>query len=101
MARKHEAPYRKYEDFDRLCRKVAGLLARGHVVGWFQGRGEFGPRALGNRSILGDPRDPGMQRKINVKIKRREGFRPFAPSVLEEDLGRYFDLDRATPYMLL
>jgi len=62
---------------------------------------EFGPRALGNRSILGDARNPEMQKKMNVKIKYREGFRPFAPSVLEEDIGEYFDLDRESPYMLL
>jgi carbamoyltransferase len=70
-------------------------------VGWFQGRMEFGPRALGNRSILGDPRNPEMQKRLNLKIKYREGFRPFAPSVLYEDLPDYFDLDRPSPYMLL
>ena len=70
-------------------------------MGWFQGRMEFGPRALGNRSILGDARNPEMQKKLNLKIKYREGFRPFAPSVLEEDIDKYFDLDRQSPYMLL
>jgi len=69
-------------------------------VGWFQGRMEFGPRALGNRSILGDARNPDMQKKLNLKIKYREGFRPFAPSVLEEDIPDYFHLDRPSPYML-
>lgn len=75
-----------------LAGRVAGELARGKVVGWFQGRMEFGPRALGNRSILGDPRDPGMKDRINAKVKRREAFRPFAPAVLEEEAAEYFDL---------
>jgi carbamoyltransferase len=79
---------------------VASKLADGAVVGWFQGRMEFGPRALGNRSILGDARNPGMQKKLNLKIKYREGFRPFAPSVLAEDVQDYFDLDSDSPYML-
>ena len=72
--------------------RTAGLLEKGKVVGWFQGRMEFGPRALGNRSILGDPRDPGMKDRINAKVKRREAFRPFAPAVLEEEAAAYFDL---------
>ena len=80
---------------------MAGLLGEGKVVGWFQGRMEYGPRALGNRSILGDPRQAEMQRKLNLKIKYREGFRPFAPSVLEEETGNWFDLDRPSPYMLI
>ena len=84
-----------------MTRDVAACLAQGNVVGWFQGRMEFGPRALGGRSILGDARNPEMQKKLNLKIKYREGFRPFAPSVLEEDIGEYFDLDRKSPYMLL
>jgi carbamoyltransferase len=90
-----------YSDFDELCFDVAELLSEGNVVGWFQGRMEYGPRALGNRSILGDPRNPEMQKKINLKIKYREGFRPFAPSVLEEKIEEYFDVDRPSPYMLL
>jgi carbamoyltransferase len=90
-----------FEKFDALASEVAAKLADGNVVGWFQGRMEFGPRALGNRSILGDARNPEMQKKLNLKIKYREGFRPFAPSVLEEDIGEYFDLDRQSPYMLL
>ena len=90
-----------YERFDELAHYVAVKLSEGHVVGWFQGRMEFGPRALGNRSILGDARNPEMQKKMNLKIKYREGFRPFAPSVLEEDIQDYFDLDRPSPYMLL
>jgi carbamoyltransferase len=90
-----------YQDFHMITSEVAAKLAQGSVVGWFQGRMEFGPRALGNRSILGDARNPEMQKKLNLKIKYREGFRPFAPSVLEEDIAEYFDLDRPSPYMLL
>jgi carbamoyltransferase len=90
-----------YESFDELARVVADRLADGKVVGWFQGRMEYGPRALGNRSILGDPRNPEMQKKLNLKIKYREGFRPFAPSVLEEDIQTHFEIDRPSPYMLL
>jgi carbamoyltransferase len=84
-----------------LTEQVAGLLAAGKVVGWMQGRMEFGPRALGNRSILADPRSPAMQRELNLKIKFRESFRPFAPSALAERAGEFFDLDRPSPYMLL
>ena len=80
---------------------VAGRLAEGAIVGWFQGRMEFGPRALGARSILGDPRDTEMQSAMNLKIKFRESFRPFAPSVLREDAKDYFDLDQESPYMLV
>lgn len=100
-ARKYEAKYKYYDNFDHLTQKVASLIADGKVIGWFQGRMEYGPRALGNRSILGDARNPEMQRKMNLKIKYREGFRPFAPTVLEEDIGEYFELDRPSPYMLL
>ena len=84
-----------------LPRTVADLIAEGKVIGWFQGRMEFGPRALGSRSIIGDPRNPQMQSQMNLKIKYRESFRPFAPSVLMEEVGRYFELDRPSPYMLL
>jgi len=98
---KYGSKARYYEDFQALTSDVASKLTEGHVVGWFQGRMEFGPRALGNRSILGDARNPEMQKKLNLKIKYREGFRPFAPSVLEEDIGEYFELDRESPYMLL
>ena len=98
---KYDAKAHHYESFQKLASEVAIKLADGNVVGWFQGRMEFGPRALGNRSILGDARNPEMQKKLNLKIKYREGFRPFAPSVLEEDIGEYFDLDRRSPYMLL
>lgn len=100
-ARKHDAPYKTFANFNDLASEVADLLAQGNAVGWFQGRMEYGPRALGNRSILGDPRHPEMQKKLNLKIKYREGFRPFAPSVLEEEIPRYFDLDRPSPYMLI
>jgi carbamoyltransferase len=101
LAKRYNAPYTHFADFDELARTTAALMAKGKVVGWFQGRMEYGPRALGNRSILGDARDPEMQKKMNLKIKYREGFRPFAPTVLEEDIGAYFDLDRPSPYMLL
>jgi carbamoyltransferase len=101
VASKYQAPYKFFEDFESLIKKTASFLADGKVVGWFQGRMEYGPRALGNRSILGDARNPDMQKKMNLKIKYREGFRPFAPSVLEEDIQTYFDLDRPSPYMLL
>jgi carbamoyltransferase len=101
MARKTKAVFTHYPDFKTLTRDVASKLAEGSVVGWFQGRMEFGPRALGNRSILGDARNPEMQKKLNLKIKYREGFRPFAPSVLAEDAPEYFDLDTDSPYMLL
>jgi len=89
-------------DEDTLCRKAASLIAEGNVVGWFQGRMEFGPRALGARSILGDARSPEMQSKLNLKIKFRESFRPFAPSVLSEHASEYFELNgHDSPYMLL
>ncbi|MFH1913898.1 MAG: carbamoyltransferase [Pseudomonadota bacterium] len=100
-ARRHDAPFTRFDDFDALCTRVSDLLAEGNCVGWFQGRMEYGPRALGNRSILGDPRHPDMQRKLNLKIKYREGFRPFAPSVLAEEAANYFELDRPSPYMLI
>jgi len=101
VARKYQAKFVKYDDFDKLCDKTADLLNGDIVIGWFQGRMEFGPRALGNRSILGDSRSPEMQKKLNLKIKYREGFRPFAPSVMEEEIKTFFDLDDITPYMLL
>ena len=101
VIRRHEAPYRHYEDVDELLHDVARLLDQGQVVGWFQGRMEWGPRALGNRSILGDARNPEMQKHLNLKIKYREGFRPFAPSVLHEETATFFELDRPSPYMLM
>jgi carbamoyltransferase len=88
-------------DRKALSERVAALLAAEQVVGWFDGRMEFGPRALGARSILGDPRSPRMQAQMNLKIKFREGFRPFAPSVLRERVSEYFELDADSPYMLL
>ncbi|MCG3167026.1 MAG: Decarbamoylnovobiocin carbamoyltransferase [Bacteroidia bacterium] len=100
MIRKYKAPFRKMS-FAELAEKAAELLADGNVVGWFQGRMEFGPRALGNRSILGDARNEEMQKKLNLKIKYREGFRPFAPSVLAEDCKDYFELEGISPYMLM
>lgn len=101
VIRRYQAPCLDYRNFDELCAEVARLIADGKVVGWFQGRMEYGPRALGNRSILGDPRHPDLQRRLNLKIKYREGFRPFAPSVLEECTREFFALDRPSPYMLL
>jgi carbamoyltransferase len=80
---------------------VARLIGSEKVIGWFQGRMEFGPRALGSRSILGDARSPEMQKTMNLKIKFRESFRPFAPSVLSEKVSEHFELDRGSPYMLL
>jgi len=100
LKRIHDAHFQRYDDFDELCNTVASVIVQGNIVGWFQGRMEFGPRALGNRSILGDPRNPDMQKKMNLKIKYRESFRPFAPAVLEEDRDEYFNLDCNSPYML-
>lgn len=100
-AKRYNADFRCFEDREELCETVADLISEGNVVGWFQDRMEFGPRALGNRSILADPRNPEMQKKLNLKIKYREGFRPFAPSVLESEIGNYFDIDVVSPYMLL
>ncbi len=87
-----------YED---LINKTSEILSNQKAVGWFQGRMEFGPRALGGRSILGDPRSENMQKNLNLKVKFRESFRPFAPSVLREDLSQWFDMDVDSPYMLL
>lgn len=101
MADNCGASYTLFKDFDALCEKVAEWLANGMVVGWFQGKMEWGPRALGNRSILASPTDQEMQKRLNLKIKFRESFRPFAPAVLYEDLQEYFDMERISPYMLL
>ncbi|MDL2216576.1 carbamoyltransferase [Desulfovibrio sp. OttesenSCG-928-M14] len=101
LCKRMKAPCIVYEKEQELFDTVADELADGKVVGWFQGRMEYGPRALGNRSILGDPRNPEMQKRLNLKIKYREGFRPFAPSVLEEDCAEYFNLRSVSPYMLL
>ncbi|MGH1366575.1 MAG: carbamoyltransferase family protein [Calditrichia bacterium] len=94
------APYKRLSD-DELFDSVAGLIASNNVIGWFQGRMEFGPRALGNRSIIGDARSTEMQSVMNLKIKFRESFRPFAPSVLREKVDSCFELTEASPYMLL
>ena len=87
-------------DQNEIIDKTAEDLANGKAVGWFQGRMEFGPRALGNRSILGDPRSDTMQKNLNLKVKYRESFRPFAPSVLREDLNEWFEMNVDSPYML-
>ena len=93
-------PYREYTEED-LCEDVAKRLEKGEIIGWFQGRMEFGPRALGARSIIGDARNPEMQKKMNLKIKYRESFRPFAPSVLLEHVSEWFEHDKESPYMLM
>jgi carbamoyltransferase len=98
-----DAPYERIEEEEELLERVAQLLAEGKIVGWFHGRMEFGPRALGARSILGDARNSAMQAAMNLKIKFRESFRPFAPCVLQERVSDYFDIrpDQESPYMLL
>jgi carbamoyltransferase len=101
VARKFNAAYEYFSNEDELLNRVALLVAEGHVIGWHQGRMEFGPRALGARSIIADARNPDMQKKLNEKIKLREGFRPFAPVVLAEDVADYFDYDGTSPYMSL
>jgi carbamoyltransferase len=93
-------PYTRMSE-EEITNKVSDLIADEKVIGWFSGRMEFGPRALGSRSIIGDARSPKMQAQMNIKIKFREGFRPFAPSVLEEKVSDYFDLECESPYMLL
>ena len=97
----HNAVYTERQNTEELMAEAAQFIADGKVVGWVQGRMEFGPRALGNRSILADPRNPEMQRIVNRSIKFREGFRPFAPSVLLEETKNYFGLEAPSPYMLL
>ena len=93
----------KFETFnlDELINKTVSSIINGDAVGWFQGRMEFGPRALGSRSILGDPRSEKMQKNLNLKVKYRESFRPFAPSILEDDLENWFDIKIESPYMLM
>jgi carbamoyltransferase len=93
----------QYKKFDRqlLLEKTANLISNGNIVGWYQGKMEWGPRALGNRSILADPRDERMKDILNEKIKHRESFRPFAPSILEEHMADYFDSEVFSPYMLI
>ena len=96
----HHAVYERLDD-EQLIRRTVELLAQEKVVGWVQGRMEFGPRALGNRSILGDARSPRMQSMMNLKVKFRESFRPFAPVVRRERVADYFELEVESPYMLL
>jgi len=87
-------------DEDALCQRTAEAIVKGQVIGWFQGRMEWGPRALGNRSILCDPRRPDMKAMLNDKIKRRESFRPLAPSVMEEAVAEWFEEDDSVPFMM-
>jgi carbamoyltransferase len=101
MSKKYDAKYIYLDNFSDVVQKTAKYIADGCAVGWFQGRMEFGPRALGARSILGDARNEEMQKKLNLKIKYRESFRPFAPSVLEEDCKLYFENTTISPYMLI
>ena len=100
VLKKFNSRYKYLEDND-LIKKTANLLSEKKVIGWFQDKMEFGPRALGSRSIIDDPRDQFMQKKINMKIKYREGFRPFAPRVLEDYVKKFFDIESISPYMLL
>tara|TARA_B100001989_G_scaffold247801_1_gene220538 strand:- start:287 stop:2125 length:1839 start_codon:yes stop_codon:yes gene_type:complete len=98
--KKLDANYQKYND-DEVTRIIAESIADQKTIGWFQGRMEFGPRALGARSILADPRSEEMQKELNLKIKFRESFRPFAPSILSDQVGKWFETDKKSPYMLL
>ena len=97
----HHSLHYQFLETDELIDVVSDLIIKEKIIGWFQGRMEFGPRALGSRTIIGDARSPSMQKKMNLKIKFREGFRPFAPSVLAEKVGEWFEIDRESPYMLL
>jgi carbamoyltransferase len=97
----HQAVFHRFQSEESLLQKVSSEIASGKVIGWFQDRMEFGPRALGARSIIGDARSSAMQSQMNLRIKYRESFRPFAPSVLREDVSQYFELDGDSPYMLL
>lgn len=99
--KKTKAVVTEYQNFSTLSTFIAEKLSEGNIVGWFQGRAEFGPRALGNRSILANAAFPKMQQKVNLKIKYREGFRPFAPAIIAESASDYFNLDISSPYMLL
>ena len=98
--KKNKIPYIELSN-EELPEKIADLIADEKVIGWFQGRMEFGPRALGGRSIIGDARSSQMQETMNLKIKFRESFRPFAPSVIRERVADYFEMDGESPYMLL
>lgn len=101
LADRYKAPSQHFPSSENLCAAVAEYLAQGKAVGWFQGRMEWGPRSLGNRSILGDARNKEMQKRLNLKIKFRESFRPFAPSVIYEEVQNYFEMEKPSPYMLL
>lgn len=101
VIKKYDAVATHFTNYNELCKHVSQKLSEDNVIGWMQGRMEFGPRALGGRTILGDPRSAEMQRKLNVKIKYRESFRPFAPSVLAEDCSVYFEHKGVSPYMLI
>ncbi len=96
----YNLPHQSFTETE-MVERVSDLLVEENIIGWFQGRMEFGPRALGNRSIIGDARSSEMQKKMNLKIKHRESFRPFAPSILAEEISNWFDIDRESPYMLL
>ena len=100
MTQKFNAPFERFNEYDELANRVSSLICDGKIVGWHQGRMEWGPRALGNRSILADARNPDMQKRLNLKIKYRESFRPFAPSILFEDVDQVFKLKNESPYML-
>src|SRR5690606_37806720 len=100
LNQRYKTTYTKYEDYSSLAEVVAKRISEGKIIGWFQDRMEFGPRALGNRSILADPSHPKMQENINKKVKLREEFRPFAPAVLEEEASQFFELESPSPYML-
>lgn len=100
LNRKYNAVFKEYDCFDSICDEVAKLVSNGKIIGWFQGKMEFGPRALGNRSIIADPRKLNIQQVLNSRIKLREDFRPFAPAVSEEYAHEYFELENISPYML-
>ena len=100
-ALRHSGARFRIVDEEDMLEETAAALSEGKAVGWFQGRMEFGPRALGGRSILADPRSTTMQKMLNLKVKYRESFRPFAPSVLREDVSEWFEMDNDSPYMLL
>jgi len=101
LVHRYNIPHSYFGNMEDLAKHTASLINSGKVIGWFQGRMEFGPRALGNRSIIGDARNPEMQKKMNLKIKFRESFRPFAPAILEEDIAEFCTLNTPSPYMLL
>ena len=97
---KEKCKFKFYGNFEDLTEDVAKLISKGKIVGWFQDKMEWGPRALGNRSILADPRNPDMKNILNSKIKRRESFRPFAPSILKDQVAEWFEIDDDVPFMM-